>query len=283
MRNFTNKPLSEKHFSKSSKIEKSYDSVKKTSDSRFGNYTVIQNRKTGHLAMATEKATNNLQEATSLIHQAKRRLEMKHPNIQTMYDYSTHKKRDFCSMFYKVRGFYELPVNDLSKEIAFRKKNLQEFDHEELTHIAYQGLSGLEYLQSQKSAFIDLRPSHISFDSENCSYKLLDRLNNSSPIVESQVNNILAGRPLYTSPCVFEAIQSGEKLSNHDQSKTDCFALGMCLLEAGTLDSVQNVYNFEKGRINDSNLDRHIANFRGKYEEDNSLLCDLTESLLTEK
>jgi hypothetical protein len=95
------------------------------------------------------------------------------------------------------------------------------------------------------------------------------------------MNNIMASRPIYTSPAVFSAVKSGKKTAEHEPYKTDCFALGMCLLEAGTLDNVQDVYNNKDGTINEDILDQHIAHFRNKYEEDNALLCDLTENLLT--
>jgi serine/threonine protein kinase len=133
--------------------------------------------------MLKEKVTNSQNEATADILQAKKRLLMDHPYIQKMFDYSCHSKSEFCSKFFKVRGFYELPTNDLKKEIGVRKKNLQEFNHEELTHMGYQCLSALEYLQTQGTPFCDLKPAHISVDNSTQTYKLLDRLNDPSPIV----------------------------------------------------------------------------------------------------
>lgn len=277
----SNLQVTPEDFNKKSSIEKNFDLVRKSNDPRFGNIAIIQEKSTGDLAMLKEKVTNSEKEAKADILQAKRRLQMDHPYIQKMFDYSCHQKNEFCSKFFKVRGFYELPRNDLKKEIAYRKKNLQEFDHEELTHMAYQNLSALEYLQDQGTPFNDLKPNHISVDNSTQTYKLLDRLNDPSPVVQAQMNNIMASRPIYTSPAVFAAVKSGKKKAEHDPHKTDCFALGMSLLEAGTLDNVQDVYNHKDGTINEDKLDQHIQHFRSKYEEDNALLCDLTENLLT--
>lgn len=133
----SNLQVTPEDFNKKSSIEKNFDLVRKSNDPRFGNIAIIQEKSTGDLAMLKEKVTNSEKEAKADILQAKRRLQMDHPYIQKMFDYSCHQKNEFCSKFFKVRGFYELPRNDLKKEIAYRKKNLQEFDHEELTHMAY--------------------------------------------------------------------------------------------------------------------------------------------------
>ena len=268
-------------FNKKSPIEKNYDLMRRTPDPRFGEISIIQKKNTGELVMLKEKVTNSEKEAKVDLLQAKKRLQLQHPYIQKMLDYSCHQRSEFCSKFYKIRGFYELPSNDLKKEISYRKKNMQEFDHEELTHMAYQILSALDYLQSKGTSFGDLKPNHISVENENHVYKLLDRLNDPSPVVQAQMNNILAGRPLYCSPSVFGAVKGNKKKVNHDPHKSDCFSLGMCLLEAGTLENVQDVYNQRNGSINEDKLDQHIGTFRAKYEEDNALLCDLTENLLT--
>jgi hypothetical protein len=138
--------VKDEDFQKTSLIEQNYDLVKKVSDIRFGDIALIHNKKSGENAMLKESVSNNEAEASDDILQVKRRMQLNHPYMQKMLDWSCHKQSNFCSKFFKVRGFYEFPKNDLKKELAVRRKNLKQFNHEELTHIAYQELLALEYL-----------------------------------------------------------------------------------------------------------------------------------------
>jgi hypothetical protein len=130
-------------------------------------------------------------------------------------------------------------------------------------------------------SFGDLRPSHISADINRQEYKLLDRLNDPSTTFQANLNNILANRPLYCSPAIFDAIKTNKKKLDHNPFKSDCFSLGLILLEAGTMENVQDVYDHADGSVSQEMLDKHLDTFRHKYQVDNALLCDLTENLLT--
>jgi Protein kinase domain len=252
-------------FEKTSKIEQGFDLVKKESDQRFGDVALIHNKKTGETAMLKESVSNSEKEASDDILQVKRRMQLNHPYMQKMLDWSCHKQSNFCSKFFKVRGFYEFPKNDLKKEIQTRKKSNKDFNHEELTHLVYQNLLALEYLQNNNVSFGDLRPAHISVDSLKQEYKLLDRLNDPSTTFQANVNNIMANRPLYCSPVIFESIKKNKKNLDHNAFKSDCFSLGMILLEAGTMSSVQDVYDNESCTVNQSAIDAHMNLIRQKY------------------
>lgn len=114
-------------------------------------------------------------------------------------------------------------------------------------------------------SFGDLRPSHISVDNQKQEYKLLDRLNDPSTILQANVNHILSDQPLYCSPAIFDAIKTNKKTLEHDPFKSDSFSLGLILLEIGTMQSVQKVYNHDDGAFNQDLLNSSLDHFKQKF------------------
>lgn len=52
------------------------------------------------------------------------------------------------------------------------------------------------------------------------------------------------GNKIYCSPELFNLLKNKSKdFKGVDLAKNDSFCLGMCLLEAGTMDNIQNCYN----------------------------------------
>ena len=56
----------------------------------------------------------------------------------------------------------------------------------------------------------------------------------------------------------------------------------MTILEAGTQDNVQDIYDKEDKKVKSHKLDKHLHHFREKYGHHNSLLCDMVENCLLE-
>ena len=80
--------------------------------------------------------------------------------------------------------------------------------------------------------------------------------------------NIESGTRLYTSPAIFKAILKKKRQVKHNPFKSDMFSLGMILLEAGILESVQGVYNFSKKTINETVLVELVEKFIDRYPDD---------------
>ena len=274
------KNLKENEFEKASNIDQTYDYLRKDNDERFGEIALVQNKDNSNLLMLKEKVSNSDKEAAVEIVQAKERLQLQNPFIQRLVDYSTKIKSDFCSKFYKVRLFYEYPDSDLKKQISTRTKNLTYFNHEELTHVAYQSLHGLNYLRKQGLNHGDLRPEFISFSNKGDEHKLLDRLKDPSDTLTANRNHNMAGKALYCSPQVYEAIKKKIPNPQFDGDKNDCWSLGLSILEAATLENVTDIYN-KDGTINQVRLQQHLDSMRQRYGTENELLYELTESLLS--
>ena len=130
-------------------------------------------------------------------------------------------------------------------------------------------LYGMAYLQENQMVHADLRPSLISvplIPSEN--FRLLDRLGNPAPPDQIQRNNIENRELLYASPAIFKSILKGKKRVRHNPFKSDTFSLGMILLQAGILESVQGVYNHPAKDIDEGVLVELVEKFIDQYPDD---------------
>lgn len=108
----------------------------------------------------------------------------------------------------------------------------------------------------------DLRPELISVPfRRGQNFRILDRLGDPSPPSQVQLNNFRSQKALYMSPQVFRSLCSRQRKVKHNPFKSDVFSLGMVLLEAGLLDSVQNVYDRARADIDESALVGNVERF----------------------
>lgn len=66
----------------------------------------------------------------------------------------------------------------------------------------------------------------------------------------------------------------------HDKNKSDAFSLGLVLLEAGLLKSIQNVYDRKTGKIKQNELHSMIEEFSNRYVGDYDLVQALRSLLV---
>lgn len=66
----------------------------------------------------------------------------------------------------------------------------------------------------------------------------------------------------------------------HDKHKSDAFSLGLVLLEAGLLKSIQEIYEKKRGTINQNKLNILIEEFSNKYFRDYDLVQALRSMLV---
>ncbi len=59
-----------------------------------------------------------------------------------------------------------------------------------------------------------------------------------------QIDKSFRGEPLYISPILFKAVKNRTlEKARHNPSKSDIFSLGLTILEAGLLKSIQEIYS----------------------------------------
>ena len=274
--------LPDTEFNKTWDQEKNYKFVKRFNDPRFGEITVVKNPSTNQILMVKEKMVSGKTEATNDIMHLKSRLELNHPNMMKMVNYTTSVKKELCSTHYLSRAFYEFPKSDIYKEINDRKKDLKEFNDKELTHMLYQTSFGLQNLHSKNVAHGDIRPQHIGYDKSLNQYQMLDRFADPTPLERCQTNNIVNNKPLYLGPQLYKKLKGADKKASYDAQKNDIYALGMSILHTGTLDSMQDNY-LPNGTINMKKLEEHLQDFESKHAASNPLLCQTLRKMLSEE
>lgn len=186
---------------------------------------------------------------------------------------------------FSIKTTYHYPESDLELQIQAHKKKDTHFDHNELLLMAYQILHGLTEYHSNLETFDDLRPMHIEWQAGtfHCICRLIDRLPPFDNVLQSQSLRIQKKEALYCSPLIFNNTMK-RQLGIGDLRKNDLWALGMCLLEAGTLNNLQDCYDFASHSIDSAKLKHHVLLFRRRYEERCPLLCQiLGECLITEE
>lgn len=271
---------------RNSHLEEYYEPVEEAEDPRFGTIIILRNKyNTDDLIFAKEKLSHSIHDCERDIFQAKERMRLSHDFLLKMIDFSTKTfegEHPDHPTEYLVTGFYEYPKHDLTTEIAERAHLGRHFSAEELLNIEINILEVLNYLRSFKMIHGDIRPKYICFDpTGNGWHKLVDRLGDPSPPNQVQVNNMRRKESLYMSPALFRALSQKQTKIKHNPYKSDAFSLGLVLLEAGTLKSVQPVY-----KDKDIDMDQLLVlleEFLALYEENKMLRESLLWLLDTEE
>ena len=261
--------------------EKNYKFVKRFNDPRFGEVSVVKNPTTNHVLMVKEKMVTSKMAATNDITELKSRMALNHPNLLKMVNYTTAIKKELCSTNYLSRAYYEFPRTDMHKEQLDRKKALTEFNDRELTHMTYQSLNGLNHLHSKGLAHGDLRPRLVGLDKTINGYSLLDRFADPTPIERCQTNNMVNNKDLYMGPQLYHKLKGKKKGGVFNKQKNDVYALGMTVLNTGTMDSVKDCY-LPDGRINQKRLDEHLEEFDKQHKHQNPVLSHAVRRMLEE-
>ncbi len=259
--------LIEEDFEKTSPIEKDFEIIGYVEDHRFGNIGLLQDQSdNSSLLMLKEKFSKNFAECEMDIYQAKERKNLIHPNLLFMPDFSTHIiHQEDQSQEFLISGYYEYPDWDLEREIERKKEKNIFFEPEKLLRLIEDILSCLTYLQSKKMLHGDIRPKYIVLEKNDSPFKLADRLGDPHPPNKVQINNLKLNKKIYMAPVLFKSFTLRKRKIRHNPYKSDAFSLGIILLEAGLLESVQDIYNFEEKNIKIESLIEFIEKFMDRY------------------
>lgn len=255
-----------------SDLETTYTKGQSRKDLFFGDFFVYNAIRGGSQIICVEKLFNEEETVKREIEAKKKRILNKQDYLVNLLDYSVEEQRNWCSTFYLLKCFYEYVDRNLIGEILERKKladNKSSFKMEELTHLMYQQVHANAFLQERGIAHGDISPNTIFVSPKN-EYKLAFRMNDTMAPERIQVDKAIKNEPLYLAPALYEAVKQRtlEKLK-HNQHKSDMFALGLTILQAGLMKGIQDIYVGD--RFNARKLEEFLVEFEAKYE-DNPLL-----------
>ena len=264
-------------------IEKSYKFFKKVADPRLSEVSIVQDPATRNFLAAREVRVNARNDAVKLVLWARKRVGIKHPALLNLVDYSVTKQSELCSSFYIVKLFFEYPKTDMKKEILERQRAGEYFADTQLIDLLYQGTQACNAFAAADVAGHNLEPLLFGLNKETGAYKLIAALEEPSTAArfkQVQKNRLVSGAPLYQSPLVYSNLKKGNLNFEPNLLKEDAFALGLIILEAGNLGSIQDIYNSGSGEMNHSVLQQHIGNFQNRYGGPNAILPKAISVLL---
>lgn len=265
--------------------ENNFKFMGKRHDPRFGDISILQNKRNKTRIMVKEKSSGDKKQFHKDIDMARQRMTLQNDNLHRMLGWSTLTKKELCATHHYVKMFYEYPVSDLRNEVAESKKKKKELLSDTVLSVATSNsLHGLDYLHSKNLAHGDIRPQLISAEKVGSvtspnQFKLLDRLSDPSPIERAQVNNIMNNKELFMSPQLYKRINTrGRNKPPYNRQKNDLFALGMSIISAGNAKSVKNCYQ-KGGDFDKVKLKEHLQKFREQNAENYSL-CNVVTNLV---
>jgi serine/threonine protein kinase len=173
-----------------------------------------------------------------------------------MVDYSAQQSTTDGESVYSVKSYFEYPAGDLAYDIEERAKRQEIYSSSELKQLVSDMTEAVTHLASQKMVHGDLRPKYFAYSQAEKRYRLLDRLGAPAPAWQVQQANLIAGVDLYMSPQLFTNLSRRNQRFRHDPFKSEVFALGMILLEAGTLESAAPIYDQQSQSVGFSKRDR---------------------------
>ena len=253
--------------------------IKRTTDPRFGDITVMKHSKTNEVLFAKEKMTTSKADAQNDLKELKSRQALNGQGLQELKGYSAIVKKELCSTNYITKGFYEFPRTDLQKESGEKKRNLEEFSSSELTHFLYQGLEGLEHLHNCRLTHGDVRPQLLGYNKSVGEVKLLDRLADPSPLEKVQSSNIVNKKELFMSPELYRKLTGKDKTLQYSATKNDLYSLGLSILCLGIGENAQSAYR-PNGDFNQERIDEMLVTLDNRVGSENPYLMTVLRSLL---
>jgi len=222
-----------------------------------GEYTILsKNENSSIIEDSTSKAKYML--TTKIINTDKsalkecKRLEKIHKSrnltgFQQLLDWSCSKQSNFCSTSYSINAFWELIDSDLQSIINDTNKESCIVRSQTTTCVLYGVLEALAVMNKENKSFNDVRPENIGVRADNSGFLRSDALimgKSSEEVFKNQIaiNNKKDNRGFYVTPEIWNAHVNKQKIERTKDGKNDVFALGMTILQAGTLNNVKECY-----------------------------------------
>lgn len=265
--------------------ESNYKFMGKRHDPRFGDVSILENKRNKSRIMVKEKQSGDKGQFHRDISMARQRMVLQNDNLHQMIAWGTLTKKELCATHHYVRMFFAYPASDLRNEVAERKKRKNELLSDSVLSVATSNaLHGLDYLHVKNLAHGDIRPQLISAERVGNTatpnhFKLLDRLSDPSPIERAQINNVMNNKELFMSPQLYKRINTrGKNKPGYNRQKNDLFALGMSMISAGNAKSVKNCYK-KGGDFDRVRLKEHLGSFCERNKTNYSL-CNVVTNLV---
>ena len=149
---------------------------------------------------------------------------------------------------------FELVIEYPPEDLFVLRKDLQ---HDEMQNLMFsQILMALTSLPSTKSAFVDIRPDHLWYDSSLKRFVMVDHLQNPLSSFEREIERVNKNQTVYIPPQMFESLNDEAKFRSLESLKSYIYSLGLSLIAAVRGDEIiRQLYDFENLKFKKNEFD----------------------------
>ncbi len=187
----------------------------KYNDLRFGQVDIYFDPASELMIMKKDHKLKTQREFELSLKQSEERGKLNHPNLMTLIKVIADPEE------LVIHSYFIYPNEDL-----YERKELLK-NPEEMQKLISDISNALAFLERTKVIHGNLRPEYIYFDQKLENYILLDRLADTSPPNECQLNNIRENHKLYISPALFNGLLSRIEYIDHSPYRSESFSLAM--------------------------------------------------------
>ena len=262
-------------------LEKSINFIRKINDPIFSEVSIVQNSEDKTYLLLREIAADSKNTMTRFIADSSSRRAISCEYIVKLVDQSTVSQQSFCGSTYTLRQFFEFPKHDLRREIDRRMQSNTPFTSIEMSHLSYQLLIALQHLQEKNCVHGQVSPSAVGMNQEGpIKVKLKFVGDEQTQNIRGNHIRLLQSRAMfYVSPGFYRSLVKKDEHYVMDAVSEEVFALGLTLLEAGTLRSIQNIYLLD-GSFDETEFNRLKEEFRSRYNQEAKLMVSMMDNLL---
>lgn len=221
-------------------------------------------------------------EALEAARLASARWTLLHENLVPLLDFSLKKQINLCAKLFVLRLFYDFHRVDLRNEIDLRRQTRSHFSPGEMTRGMYHLLRLMSFLQDKGVAHGRLSGHALITQGPPFSLRVkfvFEGFLSPDAYLARQKARLTERQGFYCSPELYRALFNGGADYICDPFVEDSFALGMILLEMGTLHPLNACY-LEKGGFSRETLQNLLEVFSKHYCGESMILVSIVEFLL---
>eukprot|EP01017_Pseudomicrothorax_dubius_P040086 TRINITY_DN6228_c0_g1_i1.p1 TRINITY_DN6228_c0_g1~~TRINITY_DN6228_c0_g1_i1.p1 ORF type:complete len:466 (+),score=55.72 TRINITY_DN6228_c0_g1_i1:58-1455(+) len=247
--------------------------LKRINDRRYGDVRLMTTESTKDVYVGKEQIEDQKEQLGEYIRQAKKRMGLNHPSIQAMRGYLKVADRHACGDLFKIVYIFDYYEEDLGTEIRARASQNKPFTEDEMWYMIRTIVEALHFLQKANVSHEDITPDAILVRKEEGKMRVVvsDPLLRFNGLIQYQqicLGASASAKMNYMSPNLFEGVKEMEQgafISHHDVFKSDVFSLGMVFLEAATLSSTADCYNYSECKINENGIQNRLQSVVDNY------------------
>ena len=248
-------------------FELNYEFIKKSKDSRYGEISVLQDKRTKEHVALKEILCKSTADFNKEIEDLMHRRKVTHPNLIRLIAYTTKAEVNLCASFYRIMLVLDYVEQDFEQDICVRQVTSEFYTEEQLWYLIESVTNALVALHKKGTAHGDLKPSNI-FVTKIGSYKIAEQ--SLLGIIMPSYSLRLAGFDdvrSYLSPALVQNLAQQELYPKHDSFRSDIFTLGLSILHAATLMNCDQFYNWDEFVLDFETLQRRIASLSRRYSK----------------